>query len=203
MEKQIIDDKKFDSSIKSIIQRDFFPELGSTKQPDPSTANFSLQTFCNTYAPQSDHDFVTKVERDRIIQINSAPASKLDKQLENDTRSPYKREAFNSLFFQPQAIKHETPLALTYQQKKKPQTILENTHFHNGRPISLNNNINYHPFTTESSTTESESDFEGRSKYRSEIIRTMPTRRISIKKDRLVKMNLTQKGRELLDSMSK
>lgn len=203
MEKQLINDKKFDSSIKSIIQRDFFPELSETKPPDPSTEKFTLQTFCSTYAPQSDHEFVEKTQRDRIVQINSTHAAKLDKELEIDTRNRFKREAFNSLFYQPQPIKYEPQLALTYQQKKRPQIRFENTHLHIAEKMQPNVHINYHPFTTESSTTESESEFEGRSKYRSEIIRSIPAGRSSLKKERLSQKKLTPKGRELLESLSK
>lgn len=202
MSKTEIEDKKFDSAVKDIIQRDFFPILKESKNIDPSTNNFSLSTFCNTYAPETDSQFLKKVERDRVILLNSAPAVKLDKSLENDEINKYGRVPFNALFYTPQAKPPEPQLSITYQGKKKPTIAIHNTHFGNQMNSANIGPINYHPFTTESSSTESESEFEGRSKYRAELIDSFSAPP-KVNKERLKKRQISNKGRELLKKLMK
>jgi hypothetical protein len=204
VEKTEINDKKFDSAVKDIIQRDFFPTLRELKTPDPSTNDFNLSTFCSAYAPETDAQFLKTVERDRLVLLNSAPASRLDKSLENDSINKYGRIAFNPLFFTPQAKETRPQLALTYQNKKKPTIVFQNTRF--GPQMSNISNshgqVIYHPFTTDSSSAESESEFEGRSKYRDDLINSF-TAPPKVNVDRLKKKTISDKGKQLLRQLMK
>ena len=197
-EKKSLNDKQFDSTIKSLIQRDYFPLLSkSEKEQDRSTKKYSVSKFCNSFTPESDANFLKTVERDRLILRNSAPSAKIDKHLENDKNNPYGRQPYSALFYEPQTANKVHQLCIEYKNDRKPTINPQNTRLTTNRNQENTQITNYHMFTTESSSTESESDFEGRSSYRKELIQSFRTP-VKVNTEKIKKRTISDKGLSLL-----
>ena len=203
-EKETLNDKQFDSTVKSIIQRDYFPTLKQSKNnpqeenEDKSTKHLTVSTFCEKYAPESDAKFIQTVERDRMILQNSAPAAKLNKKLENDSNNPYGRQKFSALFYEPPKLNIEPKKSLTYEKEKRKPTINpKNTRFNHDPMIDLLSHNHFHLFTTESSSTESESEFEGRTHYRDSLLQSMRAP-VTVNQEKIRKCHLSEQGMNLL-----
>lgn len=201
-EKKPVQDRDFHKNMKEVIIRDFFPELKKTAD-DETLNKYSLTTYVQTYTSEDDKQFVETIERDRQLLRSTAPTKKVDPELEAKQYQPWREEPFNALFFQPKSIDRIVQQALTYQKKeRKPRINYDETRFHDRYGKStMPDYFTYHPFTTESSTTESESEFEGRSVYRQQLLENPK----QIRKDRLEKARrrneLTAKGKLLLEAI--
>ena len=212
-EKKTLNDKNYDSTVKSLIQRDYFPFIKENQQnskqilsEDQSTKKLTLSSFCEKYEPESDAKFVKQVERDRLMLKNSLQTAKRDKELENDKLNPYGRQSFSALFYEPPAITTNTKKALTYESNmRKPTINTQNTRLQSYNQInqfSFMQPQNNHLFTTESSTTESESEFEGRSQYRKYLFDSMNAP-LQINEDKIKKRILSKQAQNLLDQFKK
>ena len=210
-QKTRIDDHKFNQNMKSIIHRDLFPELKTG--PDDETINqYSLSSYLQNFMSKDEGKFIDSVERDRRLKRSMAPWQKaiVDKELEAKQFIPWKNPRFNSLFYPPKEIENVSKQnALTYNRKKQPRINYDMVRIpENFSDPSLRDYPSYHPFTTESSTTESESEFEGRSFYRKQMLENVQYSSKQIHKDRLErikkkKTELSSKGMSLLKSLEK
>ena len=169
----------------------------------------NLNAFCNKYISKDESKFVKSIENDRKLLRSSAP--KPDKNLNVDEKkmNPWPVQEYNNLFYEPQVInKVEKPKGiLMYNNKKKaPMIRFSQTRMpDDANTLGLKQDYpSYHPFTTESSVSESESEFEGTSKYTSIAINTYQSTK-AIRRDRLErrkkKNELSSRGLELLKSL--
>ena len=212
-EKKTLNDKNYDSTVKSLIQRDYFPLLKEKDQDsknfsveDQSIKKFTLSSFCESYEPESDAKFVKQVERDRLMLKNTLQTTKRDKELENDKINSYGRQSFSALFYEPPALTSSQNKALTYETDiRKPTINTQNTRLQTSNHInqfSYINTTNHHLFTTESSTTESESDFEGRSQYRKSLFDSMNAP-LQINENKIKRRILSNQAKQLLSQLQK
>ena len=201
-----IPDQKFTAGIKAIMRRDLFPELKNDAAVDETIKPHSLNTYCATYSGKKQSEFMDSIEVDRKRLRSAAPSNLLDRVEDNTKFNPWPRTQYNALFFEPPTINVEQKKALTYIKKKKPSINYQMTRFPDGlmNPV-LQNYPAYHPFTTESSTTESESEFEGRTVFRNvSILQNVQNAKKALKEKRekhKKSAELTQQGRDLLKAM--
>ena len=197
-----IPDQKFTAGIKAIMRRDLFPELKNDDTVDETIKPHSL----NSYSAKSQSEFMDSIEVDRKRLRSAAPATLLDRTEENPISMPWPRNPYNALFFEPKSINVEQKKAITYIKKKRPAINYQMTRFSGGfMGPTLPNYPAYHPFTTESSTTESESEFEGRTVFRhTSILQNVQNAKKALKEKRekhKKSAELTQDGRNLLKAM--
>lgn len=202
-ERERIDDKSFDSAIKSIVVRDFFPDLRSNQNVDETITNFRLKSFTDTYIAKDEAKFIDRMEMDSKILKSAAPKSQIDPKIVESQFKGFPIDKPNILFNNPEPLPIKSVPALLYNEKKRPRIDYSQTRFTNEEPGSnLFDYQIYHPFTTESSASESESEFEGRTSYLNSIINMKPT---EIRREKLErykqKKELTAKGRELFNSL--
>ncbi|OHS96621.1 hypothetical protein TRFO_37165 [Tritrichomonas foetus] len=206
-EKQKVNEHDFIKNMKSIIIRDLFPELKTA--PDDETINrYNLTTYLQNYIGAEGGDFIDSIERDRELRRSAAPMRAPDPELESTQFKPWENPRFNSLFYQSKELENKSRAALTYDKKRQPRINYDMARFPDNynNPTPLDYPM-YHPFTTESSTTESESEFEGRSIYRNQLISQNPQMSTKqVRKDRLRNLKkrneLSTKGKNLLKSLA-
>lgn len=201
-----IPDSKYLSGIKSIIKRDLFPELKNDAVTDPTLQVHNLTSYCQAYTPKSEAEFFDSIEMDRKKLKNAAPSFKYDEKKDNTKFNPWPYHHENALFFDPKPIQSENRKALTYKTRK-PTINYRMVNFENAflNPASSNYS-SYHPFTTtESSTTDTDSEFEGRNVFRNTAI--LPNAEITQKlvkakfEKRKKLSDLSEKGREIFKSL--
>lgn len=209
MKKEEISDQSYNTGIKSIIRRDFFPDLNPIEF-DETIDKMNLNSFCNKYISKDESQFIKSIENDRKLLRSSAPKPDIKLNVVDEKKmNPWPVQEYNNLFYEPQTInKVEKPKGvLMYNNKKKIPMI----RFSQTRMPDETNTLNlksdypsYHPFTTESSLSESDSEFEGTSKYSSIAINSYQGSK-AIRRDRLErrkkKNELSSRGLELLKSL--
>ncbi|KAK8895070.1 hypothetical protein M9Y10_023512 [Tritrichomonas musculus] len=200
-EKEIVDEHDYGRNMKAVIVRDFFPDLKTG--PDDETINrYNLTTYCQTFIGDQDYEFVSSVDKDRLLLRSSAPNPKINEEMVKQQYRPWTDEKYNALFYEPKEFDGGKSKALKYDKKRCPKINYDQTRFHDKfGNTTIADFPRYHPFTTESSTTESESEFEGRSVYRQQLLEDPK----HIRKDRLEKVRrrneLSSKGKTLLKSL--
>lgn len=200
-EKEIVDEHDYGRNMKAVIVRDFFPDLKTG--PDDETINrYNLTTYCQTFIGDQDYEFVSSVDKDRLLLRSSAPNPKINEEMVKQQYRPWTDEKYNALFYEPKEFDGGKSKALKYDKKRCPKINYDQTRFHDKfGNTTIADFPRYHPFTTESSTTESESEFEGRSVYRQQLLEDPK----QIRKDRLDKVRrrneLSSKGKTLLKSL--
>lgn len=200
-EKETVNEHDYIKNMKTVIIRDFFPELKSG--PDDETlSKYNLTTFCQTFIGDQIQEFVNSVDNDRILLRSSAPNPKINEEMVKKQYQPWNDDKYNALFYEPKEFENSKGKMLKYDKKRCPKINYDQTRFHDkiGK-TTIADFPRYHPFTTESSTTESESEFEGRSVYRQQLLEDPK----QIRKDRLEKIKrrneLSTKGKMLLKSL--
>lgn len=180
-----MNDSEYRKSVREIIKRDFFPELCLDKIDETLEKFRSLNSFCARCVNAGDSDFVAQIEADRQELHHAAPKDKRGDVIKD--QNPWKSSAHDPLFFEPPRK------MLTHKSRVRPEISHEQTRFTTVERPSLSR-ISYDESTT---TSESESEFEGRSQFRQEFMRVSRDRI-----ERRKRMNqLSSKGRDLLKSL--
>ncbi|KAH0785893.1 hypothetical protein GPJ56_010154 [Histomonas meleagridis] len=204
--KEEMNDHSFDIAIKALVKRDFFPDLKQDHQ-DETINKYDLNSFCNTYISKSDAKFVNSIENDRKLLRSSAPKPIYPLNVDDSKMNPWPHPQYNALFYEPPTINSNKHNAITYNKTRKvPSIRFSQTRLPDEASSSFFKDFPaYHPFTTESSTTESESEFEGRSQYSAYAIKAYQNSSKQIRRDRLEKRKkrneLSSRGLDLLKTL--
>lgn len=206
MTKEAISDQSFSAGVKSIVRRDFFPEL-SPVEFDASVDRMNLNAFCSRYISRDEAKFVQSIADDRQRLRSAAPRPDAPRGVDEAKANPWPAQEYSALFYEPpvRARAEPTKGVLAYNNRKKAPTIrFSQTRLPGDSGGSGSDFPRYHPFTTESSVSESESEFEGASKYAASAISAyQETRRV--RRDRLERRRkrneLSSRGLELLKAL--
>jgi hypothetical protein len=177
-----LNDRSFEAAVKSIVNRDFFPTLSST-HPDTSVDRYpTLNSFLATFASREISEFLNSVENDRQLLMLSAPVQEAPP---------------SALFKSPEFC---PPKAITFSVAPKRRIAYDQTRFGGrmGRDLQV-----CRPLPMDTSASETESEFEGRSQFRRRLLTGAPF--VQIQKERLLKRKRTRKlsarGKSLFDAL--
>jgi hypothetical protein len=182
-ERLSLTDRSFDSAMKSIVNRDFFPNLTST-QTDTSLDSYpTLNSFLATCGSTEVSQFLHSIENDRklLLSASAVPPS-----------------APSALFSAPTFV---PPKGITFQAPHTRRIAYDQTRFEPAgrrRDLPLSR-----PSPMETSASETESEFEGRSHFRRQLLagatfsQLRPERFIRKRRAR----GLSTQGKALLDSL--
>jgi hypothetical protein len=179
----------FDAAVKSIIKRDFFPNLSG--DADTSIEPYpTLNSFLATCENKEDAEFIQKIEREHQMLRSAAPTVR-------DSSSA----ARSALFYEPEPI---AKLALpSGERRRQPRISYGQTRFGDPSHRARQDIQSYRPFSSDASATESESEFEGRTMLRRSLLSGASFLRA--RQDTLVRRRqeseLTEKGKALLHSL--
>lgn len=192
MRKRVLDDKEYRRAVRAIIKRDFFPELQRDYHEDDTMTQFeTLSAFSAKCISKEDQEFIDSIEKERQKLQSKAPEPKH----ELPDANPWENNGRCALFYEPRNDIILPPVrslkAISYSQ----------TRF--GDEMRAESGPSIRDFLSDSTTSESESEFEGRS-YISRDLFTKSLRVVNRERlERRKKANqLSSKGKELLKSLS-
>jgi hypothetical protein len=200
--KEQLEDRVFEKALKTIIKRDFFPNLAPTES-DPSTEDLPpLNSFFSGHESKIDSDFKKTIDMDREIIQSAAPKSQIDPEVEQRQFNPWPTATYSALFYEPPKRSVPAQRAIRYDKVTRPR--IDHSQTRLAPELGQASEYpGYRPFTTESSTTESESEYEGRSHYRRDVVSSVSF--TTVRRDRLERRRraneLSSKGKELLRSL--
>jgi hypothetical protein len=174
-------DRSFDAAVKSIVERDFFPALAPAER-DSSLDRYTLDSFLAACESSAVADFVRSVECDR--------------QRLRDSRPGLPAPA-SALFRDPDPVART---ALAFDTAQSRRIAHEQTRFGPPGPRDF---PFYRPSVADASTSETESEFEGRSQFRRALL--AGANFSQIRKERFFRkkrtIGLSDRGKALFDAL--
>lgn len=191
MRKEVLDEKEYRAAVRAIIKRDFFPELQKDEQDDTISQFQTLNSFCARCVSKEDNEFIKAIENERQKLQRLYPGPKPDIYGSN----PWKNSGRSALFHEPPKI--DIPPVRNIKSISYQQTRFNNKEEETKTNLSIRNLL------SDSATSESESEFDGKLHINRELFTTHCLRVVN--RERLEKRKrtnqLSAKGKELLKSL--
>ena len=203
MKKTVIEDNVYSDGIKSIIHRHFFPDLKKSYDNDATFQAHDLDTFSSNYISKNACTFHSSIEHDRIKLREAAPKALLHT-LHEPENLPYPAVPNASFFTHPQMITDQSSKPINHHFEPYINYHMTHVPTEHNKKLAIYSETGLPNLPSSSSTSDTDSEIEGRTPIRRETISKYST--IAAIKERQEKKKieeLSRRGNELLGALRK